>query len=1245
MSVSINNSITVKDHEIIDDLELVDESVTTQIVDALFTSTVPDWKDNDPNSPYFIKNKPTKTSDFTNDGADGTSRYVEYKELQDLNKVNDVQVKVSSQYNSVLGEDKIARVDLSGFVQKEFKTGSTTQYKVLSDNNYTDTDKNKVNSIQLGGDGNSALTNNGQYKPLYNILTVNDVAPDSNKNIKITAQNIEYTSGTPVKDVLDRAVLYKSATDKQIVLGNSKALLGTTSLNNEENLININSNNTIDVGSSNVGLNINSSARPTVNSQQSIAYLSDIDSKISAHNSSNTSHEDIRNIISDLKSTTIIKQTNSEIVSNISHYTDGQLIFVLDEGEYKYSKIYKYNSLNNSLELVGNYQYENIYKTVPPTSDTIGYINQLYIDIINLRIYYCSNIVDSDPIQYVWIDITPAGSGGGDASSEDVQNIINNTTLISDESGGFTAGNNYRLLDSDGLIPLERIPDSVLTGIKYGGSFNSDGIITASSIAPEINGQDISTISILYYKNYYFHSEGNYTLGGIDFVPGNFAYSTGVEWVKIDNPGQVVSVNGKQGIVVLTSADIGSLSLDDANTNLMSGQSIRYDGDNVYLDNALYNLSNKETSTATNQINLANDTTAGLMSTSDYQSIRDLQARVGQLEQKATRLLYTASTTPTADEINTFVTGLGYTAPFEGIAVVVEGTNHVWHYYEGEVGWKDDGVDVVANFTNTSAGIILGSQTDGKVYAETDGTGSVYGWGDLKGRVGTLETNMSNYVPKTTTVAGKPLSSDVSLGTLKITKGGADYETYDGSEDKTIDLSEDIGFDENGSFIVGNDSEPTNSIGITNSTVYNNSIKIGRENNQVSNDQDTIAIGINTRNYGPGIVIGNSSQTVNGVNGIVIGNNNRAGKDSVVIGQQYMGSVTSGYNYTVVIGSKASTSAANSVTIGYNSKTTVGNSIQLGTGTNSTANTFQVFNYQLLDATGKIPLERLPDGIGDGVEILVGTTESPINFATSMEVGKLYSCQGVFNTTNEITDTSSIGYNKTIVFNSNYFLIYKSINNQVVILNTNVNTTNSSSHVQIISSYYAHVRMNFDTTTGNITSLDQGMMLQNINGNLANLSAQREGIWVAETPGTAGQVLTSTGSGAPVWSDAGTINLQYSSFSSNNNSDRWLLNSSSDLTKSISIGNLNESGNSAYMGFDPNNIVILSGDTTNNNIAAINIIRNVSEENDETNLVMLGSIKGSSQNMLSISPDAVTINNKNVVVEDELPTVIILEEA
>ena len=132
------------------------------------------------------------------------------------------------------------------------------------------------------------------------------------------------------------------------------------------------------------------------------------------------------------------------------------------------------------------------------------------------------------------------------------------------------------------------------------------------------------------------------------------------------------------------------------------------------------------------------------MATADYKSIRDLQARVQNLEAKTTRLLYTDKTSPTAAEINAFVIGEGYTSPFEGIAVVVAGTYHIWHFYEGGVGWKDDGADTVTNFTNTTSGTILGSATDGKVYAETEGTGSVYGWGQLKARVANNETNLKN---------------------------------------------------------------------------------------------------------------------------------------------------------------------------------------------------------------------------------------------------------------------------------------------------------------------------------------------------------------------------------------------------------------------------------------------------------------------------------------------------------------------
>lgn len=180
--------------------------------------------------------------------------------------------------------------------------------------------------------------------------------------------------------------------------------------------------------------------------------------------------------------------------------------------------------------------------------------------------------------------------------------------------------------------------------------------------------------------------------------------------------------------------------------SVMNSQSISLNGDNATLVNSFINLNTLTTTTSSNLFPLASDTTAGLMSFEDYQSIRDLQSRVGQLEQKATRLLYDDKLYPTEDEINSFVISMGYSVPFEGVAVVVSGTNHIWHYYENG-GWKDDGVDVVSQFTNNIAGIIKGSASDGKVYAETDGTGSVYGWDALKNNVTNLSNQFTNYTP------------------------------------------------------------------------------------------------------------------------------------------------------------------------------------------------------------------------------------------------------------------------------------------------------------------------------------------------------------------------------------------------------------------------------------------------------------------------------------------------------------------
>ena len=137
---------------------------------------------------------------------------------------------------------------------------------------------------------------------------------------------------------------------------------------------------------------------------------------------------------------------------------------------------------------------------------------------------------------------------------------------------------------------------------------------------------------------------------------------------------------------------------------------------------------------------LATNSKSGLMSSTDVNAISDLKGRVENLEGKTTRLLYSENENPTVEQINTFVENAGYTSPFEGIAVVVDKTFHIWHYYEN-IGWQDDGQDTVSTFTNNIAGIIKGSEIEGRVYAENDGTGSLVGYDNLKNKTDIIKND------------------------------------------------------------------------------------------------------------------------------------------------------------------------------------------------------------------------------------------------------------------------------------------------------------------------------------------------------------------------------------------------------------------------------------------------------------------------------------------------------------------------
>lgn len=191
------------------------------------------------------------------------------------------------------------------------------------------------------------------------------------------------------------------------------------------------------------------------------------------------------------------------------------------------------------------------------------------------------------------------------------------------------------------------------------------------------------------------------------------------------------------------------LDAEKANVDLLSDINLIRDSgedadpDYLAISNKKINIVSGAESISNILLPLANDKLSGLMSSQDVKLLTELNSKVATLENTTKRLLYKEKSDPSASDINTFVTSLGYQEPFAGIAVVVWDTKHIWYYYETN-GWIDDGVDVVSNFTNETAGVIKGSTEDGKIYAETTGIGSVNGWSEIKSNISQNTTNIEN---------------------------------------------------------------------------------------------------------------------------------------------------------------------------------------------------------------------------------------------------------------------------------------------------------------------------------------------------------------------------------------------------------------------------------------------------------------------------------------------------------------------
>ena len=131
-------------------------------------------------------------------------------------------------------------------------------------------------------------------------------------------------------------------------------------------------------------------------------------------------------------------------------------------------------------------------------------------------------------------------------------------------------------------------------------------------------------------------------------------------------------------------------------------------------------------------LKMASEQSRGLMSKEDYATLNNLINRVASIEGRCSRYLYTEKTNPSASDIEKFVSDLNIEIDnYANVAIIVASTYHVWHYYENG-GWQDDGSDTVNRASNSSLGVVIGSNEEGKIFVETDGSMSVVGWDKLR---------------------------------------------------------------------------------------------------------------------------------------------------------------------------------------------------------------------------------------------------------------------------------------------------------------------------------------------------------------------------------------------------------------------------------------------------------------------------------------------------------------------------------
>lgn len=151
---------------------------------------------------------------------------------------------------------------------------------------------------------------------------------------------------------------------------------------------------------------------------------------------------------------------------------------------------------------------------------------------------------------------------------------------------------------------------------------------------------------------------------------------------------------------------------------------------------------------------VASETSAGVVNSATYQAIQNNSENVDAILNGAIALENLSATITQEELTNVWEEATGKTTLINRASIYDITNNKVWYYYANIGEWKPlsttaEGEVNVSIFTNETAGIIKGSDNDGQLFAEANGTGSVVGWDIVKADIVNLQSEVERLeIPK-----------------------------------------------------------------------------------------------------------------------------------------------------------------------------------------------------------------------------------------------------------------------------------------------------------------------------------------------------------------------------------------------------------------------------------------------------------------------------------------------------------------